>query len=70
VAAVHATDAVAGPFAGRGRSVILGTGQVEFAGVFAVLEERGFHGWIGLEPVEERSARAELAAAIEYVRAL
>jgi sugar phosphate isomerase/epimerase len=50
--------------------VILGTGQVEFAGVFAVLEERGFHGWIGLEPVEERSARAELAAAIEYVRAL
>jgi len=70
VAAVHATDAVAGPFAGRGRSVILGTGQVEFAGVFAVLEERGCHGWIGLEPVEERSARAELAAAIEYVRAL
>jgi len=70
VAAVHATDAVAGPFAGRGRAVILGTGQVDFAGVLAVLEEHGFLGWIGVEPVEERSARAELSAAIEYLRAL
>ena len=50
--------------------MILGTGQVDFAAVLAVLEERGYRGWIGLEPVEERSARAELAAAIEYLRAL
>lgn len=70
VAAVHATDAVAGPFAGRGRAVILGTGQVDLAGVFAVLEEHGYRGWIGLEPVEERSARAELSAAIDYLRGL
>lgn len=70
VAAVHATDAVAGPFAGRGRAVIIGTGQVDFANVLAVLEERGYRGWIGLEPVEERSARAEVEAAIDYLRAL
>lgn len=70
VASVHATDAVAGAFAGRGRAVVLGTGQVDFPAVFAALEERGYRGWIGLEPVEERSARAELAAAIEYLRAL
>lgn len=70
VRAVHATDAVAGPFAGRGRAVILGTGQVEFASVFATLAERGYRGWIGLEPVEPREAAAELGAAIDYLRAL
>lgn len=70
VASVHATDAVAGAFAGRGRAVILGTGHVDFAGVFAALEERGYRGWIGLEPVEDRAARAELAAAAEFLRAL
>lgn len=70
VRAVHATDAVAGPFAGRGRAVILGTGQVEFASVFATLEERGYRGWIGLEPVEPREAQAELTAAVRFLRAL
>jgi L-ribulose-5-phosphate 3-epimerase len=70
VGSVHATDAVAGPFAGRGRAVILGTGQVDFAAVFAALEERGYRDWIGLEPVEERTARAELADAIAFLRAL
>ena len=70
VAAVHATDAVAGAFAGRGRAVILGTGQVEFASVFATLEERGYRGWIGLEPVEPRDSRTELTAAMDYLRAL
>lgn len=70
VAAVHATDAVAGPFAGRGRSVILGTGQVDFAAVLAVLEERGYRGWIGIEPVDERNARDELADAITHLAAL
>ncbi len=70
VASVHATDAVAGAFAGRGRAVILGTGQVDFAGVCAALEERGYRGWIGLEPVEDRAASAELAGAAEFLRAL
>lgn len=70
VRAVHATDAVAGPFAGRGRAVILGTGQVEFASVFAALEERGYRGWIGLEPVEPRDAQAELADAVRFLRAM
>lgn len=70
IESVHATDAVAGPFAGRGRAVVLGTGQVDLPAVFAALEERAYRGWIGLEPVEERAARDELAAAIHYVRAL
>jgi len=70
VAAVHATDAVAGPFAGRGRAVILGTGQVDFARVFAALEERGFQGWIGLDPVEPREARSELADAVQFLRTM
>jgi sugar phosphate isomerase/epimerase len=70
IESVHATDAVAGPFAGRGRAVALGTGQVDLPAVFAALEERAYRGWIGLEPVEERTAREELAAAIDYVRAM
>jgi len=70
VAAVHATDAVAGPFAGRGRAVIMGTGQVDFATVFATLEERAYQGWIGLDPVEPREAREELAEAVQFLRAL
>jgi sugar phosphate isomerase/epimerase len=70
LASVHATDAVAGPFAGRGRSVILGTGQVEFPPIFAALEERGYDGWIGLDPVEPRQARDELGDAIHFLRAL
>ena len=70
VASVHATDAVAGAFAGRGRAVILGTGQVDFPGVFAALEERGYRGWIGLEPVDGFAARAELAEAIDVLQAI
>jgi sugar phosphate isomerase/epimerase len=70
VAAVHATDAVAGPFAGRGRAVILGTGQVDFATVFAALEEQAYHGWIGLDPVEPREACEEMAEAVRFLRAL
>lgn len=70
IESVHATDAVAGAFAGRGRAVALGTGQVDLPAVFAALEERAYRGWIGLEPVEERTAREELAAAIDYIRAI
>jgi L-ribulose-5-phosphate 3-epimerase len=70
VASVHATDAVAGAFAGRGRAVMLGTGQVDFPAVFAALEERGYRGWIGIEPVDERNAREELADAVTHLGAL
>ena len=70
IASVHATDAVAGAFAGRGRAVILGTGHVDFAAVFAALEERGYRGWIGLEPVDERTGRAELSEAIAFLQNL
>lgn len=70
IGSVHATDAVAGPFAGRGRAVVLGTGQVELAPVLAALEERSYQGWIGLEPVEARDAREELADAVDFLRAL
>lgn len=70
VACLHATDAVAGAFAGRGRAVVLGTGQVDLPPVLAKLEERGYQGWIGLEPVEPRDAREELADAIDFMRAV
>lgn len=68
VASVHATDAVPGAFAGRGRAVVLGTGHVDFPPVFAALEERAYQGWIGLEPVEPRDARTEFTEAIAYLR--
>lgn len=70
VAHVHATDAVAGAFAGRGRAVILGSGQVDLPNVLATLEERGYRGWIGLEPVDGFGALAELADAINALRVL
>jgi sugar phosphate isomerase/epimerase len=70
VAHVHVTDAVAGAFAGRGRAVMLGTGQVDLPGVLAALEERGYRGWIGIEPVDDRDAAAEITAAIDHLRAL
>ncbi len=70
VASVHATDAVPGAFAGRGRAVVLGTGHVDFPTVFATLEERSYAGWIGLEPVDPRDARDELATAVDFLRAL
>ena len=40
------------------------------AAVLAALEERGYRGWIGLDPVEDRVATSELAAAISSLRAL
>ena len=70
LAAVHATDAVAGPFAGRGSAVVLGTGQVDLPAVLGALEERGYHGWIGLEPVDAADAETELADAIRHLHHL
>lgn len=67
---VHATDAVGGAFAGRGRAAVLGTGHVDFAAVFATLEERGYRGWIGLEAADERGGTAELADAVATLELL
>ena len=67
---VHATDAIRGAFKGRGRAVILGTGQVDLPNVLATLEERGYRGWIGLEPVDGLGVQPELAAAIASVQSL
>jgi sugar phosphate isomerase/epimerase len=67
---VQASDAVAGAYAGRGRAVIVGSGQVDLPGVLAALEERSYRGWIELEPVESMGARAELAEAIRSLRML
>jgi len=67
---VHATDAVAGSFAGRGRAAALGTGHVDLAAVFGTLEERGYRGWIGIEPVDARGGAAELMEAVELLRRL
>jgi len=70
IAHVHATDAVAGAFRGRGRAVILGTGEVDLPNVLAALEERSYRGWIGLEAVDGFGARAEIAAAIASLQAI
>jgi sugar phosphate isomerase/epimerase len=70
IAAVHATDAVPGAFAGRGRAVVFGTGHVDFPSVFAALEERGYQGWISLDPVDPADAREELTAAVDSLRSL
>ena len=67
---VHATDAVAGAFAGRGRAAVLGTGHIDLPAVFGVLEERGYRGWVGLEPADERGGAAELAEAVAALRRL
>jgi len=67
---VHATDAIRGSFKGHGRAVILGSGEVDLPHVLAALEERGYRGWIGLEPVDGMAAQSELAAAIASVQAL
>ena len=67
---VHATDAVAGSFAGRGRAVALGNGHVDLAAVFGTLEERGYRGWIGLDPADTRGGVGELADAITSLQKL
>jgi sugar phosphate isomerase/epimerase len=67
---VHATDAIRGAFKGRGRAVILGSGEVDLPNVLATLEERGYRGWIGLEPVDGMGVQPELAAAIASVQSL
>ncbi|MEI6239353.1 MAG: sugar phosphate isomerase/epimerase family protein [Planctomycetia bacterium] len=67
---VHATDAIRGAFKGRGRAVILGSGEVDLPNVLATLEERAYRGWIGLEPVDGFQAEAELADAITSLQAL
>jgi hydroxypyruvate isomerase len=36
--------------------------------VLGTLEERGYRGWIGLEPVDPRGGVAELAAAVSFFR--
>jgi sugar phosphate isomerase/epimerase len=66
---VHATDAVAGSYAGHGRAVPLGTGQVDVPPVLATLEERGYRGWVGVEAVSTRQAEAtrELSAAVNQL---
>ena len=53
-----------------GRAVPPGTGQVDFANVFGTLEERGYRGWIGLEPVQPQDAASELSEAMQFLRNL
>jgi sugar phosphate isomerase/epimerase len=66
---VHATDAVAGPFAGRGRAVVLGTGQVELPAVLAALDDHGYRGWVGIEPIDTVGTDAEITAAMRAIAA-
>ncbi|RLS34120.1 MAG: sugar phosphate isomerase/epimerase [Planctomycetota bacterium] len=61
---VHLTDAVAGSFAGHGRPAVLGRGQVDLVATLGALEERGYRGWLGLEPVDGHDPARELADSI------
>jgi len=70
IVSVHATDAVAGPIAGRGRAVVLGTGQVDFPAVLGSLEEHAYHGWLTLEAVEPVAARREIDSAIGFLQSI
>ena len=67
---VHATDAVGGAFAGRGQAAVLGSGHVDLAAVFGTLEERGYRGWIGIEPADARGGVGELGEAVALLRSL
>ena len=67
---VQATDAIAGPIAGRGRAVVLGTGQVDFPAVLGSLEEHAYHSWLTLEAVEPVAARQEIENAIGFLRSI
>ena len=67
---VHATDAVGGAFAGRGQAAVLGSGHVDLAAVFGTLEERGYRGWIGVEPADARGGFGELAEAVQVLKSL
>ncbi len=67
---VHATDAVAGPFAGRGRAVVLGTGQVDLPAVLAALDDHGYRGWVGIEPIDTVGTDAEITAAMQAIAAV
>lgn len=67
---VRLTDAVAGSFAGHGRPVPLGRGDVDLAGTLGVLEERDYRGWFGLEAAGTSDGAAEIAGAIARLAAL
>jgi sugar phosphate isomerase/epimerase len=67
---VHATDAIAGLIAGRGRAVVLGTGQVDFPAVLGSLEEQAYHGWLSLEAVEPVAARREIENVVGFLRSI
>ena len=61
---VWLTDAVPGTFAGHGRAMVLGRGDVDIPATLGSLEERGYRGWLGLEVVDGTDPVGELAAAI------
>ena len=48
----------------------LGTGQVDLPPVLAVLEERGYRGWVGVESItaQREEAAREIASALNQLR--
>lgn len=67
---VHMTDAVAGSYAGRGDPAPLGAGDQDVPRVLGSLEERGYHGWLGLEHVHASDAISDIIAAASLLRSL
>lgn len=67
---VYANDGIHDRASGRGSEVQLGRGSVDFPALLGALEERGYRGYFCIERQRSDEARAEIAQAIEYLRAL
>lgn len=65
---VHARDAVRDLAMGRGVETVLGRGAVDFAEIFARLEERRYPGWFTVERNESNNQMAELADSIQWMK--
>lgn len=67
---VRLTDAVRGSFAGHGRAVPLGRGEVDLAATLGALEERDYRGWFVLEASGAGDAPGELAESVARLGAI
>ena len=65
---VHACDAVRDLAMGRGIETVLGRGSVDFAEIFARLEERRYGGWFTVEREESAQQFQELADSIGWLK--
>src|SRR4029077_17487927 len=67
---VHAKDGVRDLAQGRGVEVPLGRGSVDFASLFAVLEEHQYRGYFTIERENADDPLHEIGQAVEYLKSL